>query len=86
MALEDEMVELVATVLALSEKRRAQLTPHSPLLGAIPELDSMAVLDLLHAIEVQYEVTIDDEAITSERFASIQTLAAWVAELRAART
>ena len=85
MALEDEIVELVAKVLALSPERRTKLTAESPLIGAIPELDSMAVLDLLHAIEAQYEVTIDDESITSDRFASIQTLATWVAELRALR-
>ena len=84
MALEDEMLDLVATVLALSPERRARLTPHSPLLGAIPELDSMALIDLLHAIENQFGVTIDDEAITSDHFASIGTLAAWVATLRAA--
>jgi len=86
LALEDEIMELVAKVLALSQERRAKLTAESPLLGAIPELDSMAVLDLLHAIEAQYEVCIDGEAITNDRFASIQTLAAWVAELRAAGT
>lgn len=82
MALETEMLDLVATVLELSPQRRAQLTPDSPLLGALPELDSMAVLDLLHAIEAQYGVTIEDEAVTSDRFASAKALADWVRELR----
>jgi acyl carrier protein len=51
-------------------------------LGALPELDSMAVLDLLHAIEAQYGVTIEDETVTSDRFASAKALADWVRELR----
>jgi acyl carrier protein len=50
-------------------------------LGALPELDSMAVLDLLHAIEARFDVTIDD-AVTSERFLSARSLAAWVVTLQ----
>lgn len=84
MALEEEICELVATVLTLSPQRRAQLTPDTPLLGALPELDSMAVLELLHAIEAQYGLLIDDAAVTSEHFISIRSLAAWVAELQRA--
>lgn len=81
MTLEEELLDLVAAVLELSPQRRAQLTPDSPLLGALPELDSMAVLDLLHAIEARFDVTIDD-AVTSERFLSARSLAAWVVTLQ----
>lgn len=82
MTLEEELLDLVAAVLELSPQRRAQLTPDSPLLGALPELDSMAVLDLLHAIEARFDVTIDDDAVTSERFLSARSLAAWVVTLQ----
>jgi len=82
LTLEEELLDLVAAVLELSPQRRAQLTPDSPLLGALPELDSMAVLDLLHAIEAHFDVTIDDDAVTSERFLSARSLAAWVVTLQ----
>ncbi|WP_459826597.1 acyl carrier protein [Hydrogenophilus islandicus] len=82
MTLEEELLDLVAAVLELSPQRRAQLAPDSPLLGALPELDSMAVLDLLHAIEARFDVTIEDDAVTSERFLSARSLAAWVVTLQ----
>lgn len=45
------------------------------LLGAIPELDSMAVVGILTAVEEELGVTVDDDEISAEIFASFGSLA-----------
>jgi acyl carrier protein len=47
---------------------------HTPLLGAIPELDSMAVVAVLTALEERFGLTIDDDEIDGSTFASIGAL------------
>jgi acyl carrier protein len=46
----------------------------TPLLGAIPELDSMAVVGILTAVEEELGVTIDDDEISAEIFGSFGSL------------
>lgn len=58
--------------------RAAQLTPTSKLLGAIPELDSMAVVHVLTALEERFGITVDDDEIDGQTFATFGTLAAFV--------
>jgi acyl carrier protein len=54
-------------------------TSETPLLGSIPELDSMAVVAILTAIEERYGITIDDNDISAEIFATVGSLADFVA-------
>lgn len=46
----------------------------TPLLGSIPELDSMAVVGILTAVEEELGVTVDDDEISAEIFASFGSL------------
>ena len=46
----------------------------TPLLGAIPELDSMAVVGILTAVEEELGVTVDDDEISAEIFGSFGSL------------
>jgi acyl carrier protein len=50
------------------------LTADSPLLGEIPELDSMAVMTLLTLFEEEFGVQVDDEDISAETFATVGSL------------
>ena len=59
-------------------QRAQQLTPDSELLGAVPELDSQAVLSVLVGIEEHFQIAIDDDDIDAEVFATLGTLAALV--------
>ncbi len=64
---------------ALSLKgRSATFTLDTPLLGAIPELDSMAVVSLLTAIEDRFGITVDDDDIDGDTFASVGSLVDFV--------
>ena len=54
------------------------ITETTPLLGNIPELDSMAVVTVLTAIEDEYGITIRDDEIGADVFATVGTLADFV--------
>jgi len=56
----------------------------SPLLGAIPELDSMAVVSLIAGLEERFGIVVDDDDIDGSTFESVGSLVDFVAEKMAA--
>jgi acyl carrier protein len=64
--------------------RAAALTPDSALLGGLPEFDSMAVVTVVTMIEDELGVTIDDDELSADVFATVGSLAAFVAQKLAA--
>jgi acyl carrier protein len=69
-----EVVCVLDEVLGLS-KRSATFTRNTHLLGALPELDSMAVVSLITALEERFDVVVDDDEIDAETFATVGALA-----------
>jgi len=78
----DEVKNLLADVLGLGAGAQA-LRADSPLLGAIPELDSMAVVSVIAAIEDRFGVMVDDDDISASTFETVGSLAAFVEQLGA---
>jgi len=58
--------------------RAAAYTRATPLLGAIPELDSMAVVALITGLEDRFGVVVDDDEIDGATFATVGTLVDFV--------
>jgi acyl carrier protein len=58
--------------------RADSLTPDSQLLGALPELDSMAVVTILTAMEEHFGFVVDDDEISADTFATLGTLTDFV--------
>lgn len=56
----------------------AQLNDATPLLGAIPELDSMAVLGILTQIQDDFGCQIDDDEVSGEIFQTFGDLKRFV--------
>lgn len=50
----------------------------TPLLDTLPELDSMAVLEVLVELEQRFGITIDGEDVTIEAFQTLTSLTALV--------
>lgn len=69
--------DLLAQTLQLGS-RADTLTPDSPLLGAMPELDSMAVVTILTAMEEHFGFSVDDDEISADTFETLGTLTAFV--------
>lgn len=58
----------------------AELTADTALLGGISEFDSLAVVELITALEQRFGIRIEDDDVTAEAFATIGTLAGLVEE------
>jgi acyl carrier protein len=67
---EGEVVETVRAVLrdvlGISAARAAAFQADTPLFGALPELDSMAVAGVLTELEDRLGITIEDDEIDGE--------------------
>ena len=59
--------------------RRFGLSPTAPLLGAVPELDSMGVVAMISAIESHFDITISDQEIDGSVFSTLETLSQFIA-------
>lgn len=58
--------------------RSDDLTLDTALLGALPEMDSMGVVNIITALEDQVGCTIDDDEIDAEVFATLGSLVEFV--------
>jgi acyl carrier protein len=76
-SLEDVKAVVVET-LGVDPQAAETLDAGTPLLGSLPELDSMAVLELVLALEDRFGISIDGEDVTAEMFETLGTLTAFV--------
>ena len=56
------------------EDRADWIDDRTPLLGALPELDSMAVLELIVVLEERFEITVEDADVSAEAFETLASL------------
>jgi acyl carrier protein len=78
MNVQAEVLKVLDDVLSLNG-RSAGFGPDTALLGALPELDSMAVVTLITTLEEQLGLTIADDEIDGNTFATVGSLVAFVA-------
>jgi acyl carrier protein len=74
----DDVKQILTDVLSLGDQGAA-LTAQSPLLGSIPELDSMAVVNLITALEEHFGIAVQDDEISASTFETLGSLADFVA-------
>jgi acyl carrier protein len=77
----DDVIDVLARTLGI-EDRAAVLDAETPLFGSMPELDSLAVVELAAALEDRFDIVIDDEDVTGDVFETVGSLASFVAERR----
>jgi acyl carrier protein len=73
-----EVKTVLDEVLSLNG-RSAAFTRETHLLGAIPELDSMAVVSLITRLEEHFGLTVDDDDMDGSTFATVGALVDFVA-------
>ncbi len=73
----EEIKTLLGSTLQLGA-RVAQLRSETVLLGNLPELDSMAVVSIITALEERYGFSVNDDEISAATFATLGSLAAFV--------
>jgi len=69
--------QVLTESLALGSRGPA-LRAESALLGSLPELDSMAVMSVMAALEERFDILADDDDISGETFATLASLSALV--------
>jgi len=77
MSIETEVKTILADVLQLGDAVN-EFDTGTPLLGSIPEFDSMAVVGVITALEENYGFFVDDDEIDADVFESIGTLVSFV--------
>lgn len=77
MNIHKEVLSLLDEILSLNG-RAAEFHADTPLLGAIPELDSMAVVALISGFEERFGFTVEDDDIEGSTFSTVGSLVAFV--------
>ena len=73
MDIQAQVLAVLDEILSL-QGRSAEMNSDTPLLGAVPELDSMAVVGVIGAIEERFEVYFDDDEIDGSTFETVGSL------------
>jgi len=73
----DDVRKVVGSVLQIGNRAQS-MAPAAPLLGAIPELDSMAVVNLITALEEHFGITVADDEIGASTFETLDSLAQFI--------
>ncbi len=73
-----EIIRILDDVLSLNGRGSSTFTADTRLLGALAELDSMAVVSLITALEDRFGIVVEDDEIDGETFASVGTLSDFV--------
>jgi acyl carrier protein len=76
--IQTEVLRALDEVLSL-QGRSSSFTAETPLLGAVPELDSMAVVTLITTLEERFGLVIDDDDVSGDTFATVGSLTQFVA-------
>jgi len=75
--------DVLRDVLSIDAARAAQFDDATPLFGALPELDSMAVAGLLTELEDRLGIVIDDDDVDADLLTTFGSLTRYAVQKRA---
>ena len=73
----DDVRMLVGSTLQIADRVR-RMDEASPLLGAVPELDSIAVVNLITALEEHFGIAVADDEIGASTFETLASLTQFI--------
>ena len=79
MDIQNEILKILDEVLSL-KGRAMSFSDQTVLLGALPELDSMAVLGVITGFEDRFGFAVEDDEIDGSTFATVGSLVAYVSK------
>jgi acyl carrier protein len=77
LSVEKEILNILDEVLSL-RGRSSTFSADTPLLGELPEFDSMAVVGIVTSIEERFDLVVDDDELDASAFATVGTLTSFV--------
>ncbi len=78
MLLQDQLIEMLAQILQLNPSSVKAMDASTPLLGAIPEFDSMAVVTIITALEERFGFIVEDDEIDASVFETVGSLTVFI--------
>lgn len=72
----EEVAKVLVATLGIADGR--DLTGSTPLFGSLPELDSMAVVEVVVALGSHFGIDLGEDDVTAEAFETVGSLAALV--------
>ena len=75
--MEQEVLATLDEALSL-QGRGVKFGPDTPLLGALPELDSMAVITVITSLEERFDITVEDDELVADVFEDVASLVRFV--------
>ena len=73
----DDVRKVVGNALQIGN-RAQEMDEAAPLLGSVPELDSIAVVNLITALEEHFGITVADDEIGASTFETLGSLARFI--------
>lgn len=73
----DDVKAVIVETLGL-EDRSDSITAETRLFGSLPELDSMAVLELIVMLEQRFGIEVDQDDVSAETFETVASLTEFV--------
>jgi len=73
----DDVRKVVGSALQIGS-RAQEMDAAAPLLGSVPELDSIAVVNLITALEEHFDITVADDEIGASTFETLGSLARFI--------
>jgi len=73
----DDVRKVVGNALQIGS-RAQEMDAAAPLLGSVPELDSIAVVNLITALEDHFGITVADDEISASTFETLGSLARFI--------
>ena len=73
----DDVKAVVGSALQIRDRVRG-MDAGAPLLGAVPELDSIAVVNLITALEEHFGITVADDEIDASAFETLGNLTQFI--------
>jgi acyl carrier protein len=77
MSPEEKVINILMDSLQLKEKHYS-LKRDSPLIGAIPEFDSMAVVSVVTALESEFDIVVEDDELDASIFETVGSVVDFV--------
>jgi acyl carrier protein len=74
---EQEVITTLDEALSL-QGRGTQFNRETPLLGNLPEFDSMAVITVITSLEERFDITVEDDELNAEVFETVGSLVGFV--------
>lgn len=74
-----DVIGLLRDTLQLGERAHG-FSDSTPLLGHVPELDSLAVVNVITALEERFGLTVNDDEISADAFETVGSLHSFVVE------